>query len=208
MIPEHPEQVTPVALLERAQAGDFQARDRLLGWAYVTAHDYYQQKTRVEHGLTSADAEDLASACYLEFSRAWPRIRAVYHYTRRMLKNNLRRHLVRARTRRYRETLVSGPEMLRRYEVTYTTPAVADRGPTDAEWLKKKVVDRVIRSCDERTQEVVRLRCADPGLPYRDIALKVGASEASLRMRMTRFYDTVRRTHALAQQQTARRSTQ
>ncbi|MBO6575247.1 MAG: hypothetical protein JJ896_07530 [Rhodothermales bacterium] len=199
MIASTPKQGTPVDLLQQAQAGDRQARDRLLGWAYVTAHSYYRNKAGAETALSSMEAEDLATAFYFEFARAWPRIHAVYHYTRRSLKNNLHRHLKKSRTRRNRETLCSQAELARRFEsraieISY----YAEEAWSDRDWLRYRVIGRVMASSDQRTRELVQYRCAEPGLSYREIAGRVGASEASLRMRMTRFYDAVRRAHSLA----------
>ena len=205
------EQVAPVDLLQKAQAGDRQARDHLLGWAYLTAHTYYTRKISVEETLSRADAEDLASAFYLEFARAWPRIHTLVHYTRRMLKNNLNRHLLRARYRRCREVALPYREMVRRVDAR-AAYASADPGATgwdwnDHEWLKYRVIGRVIRNSDSRTRELVGYRCAEPALPYREIAARTGATEAALRMRMARFYESVRRAHALAKSQTQRRQT-
>lgn len=195
---EPPADPTPVDLLNKAQAGDGQARDRLLGWAYVTAHSYYRKKSDVESALTLADAEDLASAFYLEFAKAWPRIRVVYNYTRRMLKNNLRRHLLRVRARNGREVLLSHTELLYRFEaqIAATPPAGSDWN--DHDWLRHRIIGRVIKATDEKTRELVQFRCADPAMTYGEIAERVGTSEAALRMRMARFYNTVRTVHARA----------
>ncbi|MFT5142116.1 MAG: DNA-directed RNA polymerase specialized sigma24 family protein [Rhodothermales bacterium] len=190
------EEIAPIELLEQAQAGDCQSRDRLLGWAYVTAHSYYRRKVSVESALTRADAEDLASSFYLEFAKAWPRIKAVYHYTRRMLKNNLRRHLVRARSQRNREVLLSQEEMLRRFEARAVAASSLEGEWSDHDWLKYRVIGKVMERADHRTRELVQYRCADPGLPYREISLRTGTSEAALRMRMARFYQSVRHAHS------------
>jgi DNA-directed RNA polymerase specialized sigma24 family protein len=192
-----PEAVKAVDLLERAKSGDAQAEEHLLGWAYVTAQDYYLKKTGFESTLTVADAEDLASNFYIEFARAWPRIRAVYHYTRRMLKNNLRRHLLRARIRRRRELLVSQADMANRYDARMATWGPTHGDWSDAEWLKYRVIRQVISHSDVRTRELVQYRCADPVVSYREIAKSTGSTEAALRMRMARFYESVRRAHAL-----------
>jgi len=192
-----------VDLLERAQSGDIQAEEHLLGWAYVTAHKYYIKKAGFESTLSVADAEDLASNFYIEFSRAWPRIRTVYHYTRRMLKNNLRRHLLRARVRRSREISVSHSDMVQRYDARSVSSRSARGDWTDSEWLKFRVIRQVISTSDIRTQELVRFRCADPAVSYRQIARSTGSTEAALRMRMARFYDAVRRAHALSAQSLA-----
>ncbi|NNE69342.1 MAG: hypothetical protein HKN29_03135 [Rhodothermales bacterium] len=192
----------PVQLLSRAKDGDCQARDHLLGWAYVTAHTYYRKKSTVERALSAADAEDLASAFYLEFVKAWPRIQLVVHYTRRMLKNNLRRHLRRNRLRQDRETLVAHTDLVRQFEARtlHATGHVAE--PSDGDWLKQRVIGRVIRSTDKTTRDLVHYRCHDPVMTYREIARRTGASEAALRMRMARFYRTVRTVHARAEQKT------
>ncbi len=200
---EPPADATPVDLLNQAQAGDGQARDRLLGWAYVTAHSYYRKKSDVESALTLADAEDLASAFYLEFTKAWPRIRVVYNYTRRMLKNNLRRHLIRARTRHGREVLLSHSELLYRFEAQLAAAPATGSEWNDRDWLRHRVIGRVIKAADEQTRELVRFRCADPAMTYGEIAQRVGTSEAALRMRMARFYETVRKVHALASHHTS-----
>lgn len=192
----------PVQLLSRAQAGDCQARDRLLGWAYVTAHTYYRNKSDVERTLSPADAEDLASSFYLEFVKAWPRIQVVVHYTRRMLKNNLRRHLTRARIRHGRETLVAHTDLIRRFEAKALHNSGHVSEPGDREWLKQRVIGRVIKTADETTRQLVQYRCHDPVLTYREIARRTGTSEAALRMRMARFYRTVRTVHARVEEKT------
>jgi DNA-directed RNA polymerase specialized sigma24 family protein len=122
----------------------------------------------------------------------------VYNYTRRMLKNNLRRHLIRARTRQGREVLLSHSELLYRYEAQMAAAPALGYEWNDRDWLRHRVIGRVIKASDKRTRELVQFRCADPVMTYGEIAQRCGTSEAALRMRMARFYETVRKVHALA----------
>lgn len=186
---------SPPELLEKAKHGHEPSREKLLGWAYVTASDYYLAKTACETALTRADAQDLAGAFYVEFERAWPRIHTLHHYTRRMLRNNLNRHLRRAREHRRREVCVADVEAAG--STTATVHWDRYRLPEwgDDDWLRYRIVRSTMRNADARTRELIRYRSGAAELTYREIAERMNTSEAALRMRMARFYATVRTTY-------------
>lgn len=184
----------PTDILEQARAGDLGAREALMGWAYATASLYYQGKTRVEAGLSRRDAEDLAGAFVVEFSRVWPRVGLLYNYTRRMLRNNLNRYLRRKRERLGRETPIgvwNGPlRVCDSGAVSNHDPAL--EGETDDDHIRSAAVRRVLDQCDPVTRELMLLRASEMELTYRQIALMLETTESALRMRATRFYQGVR----------------
>ena len=79
--------------LEAAKAGGEEAIENLCCWAYVTARHYYRLKVRVERLLSTYEAEELATDFFLEFERAWRRIRFATRFSRRVLQSNLGRFL-------------------------------------------------------------------------------------------------------------------
>lgn len=190
-------EVLPGAWLRRAQGGDADASRHLLGWAYQSASAYYVRKVRVETLLTRSDAEELAAMFVLEFERAWPRIRSVGRYSRRMLRNNLRRYLSRKRELEWREAAYPSADL-------DTLPSEGNRVGEphpierwgDDERHQLEAVREVLDRSDPITRELMTLRSGDPPLSYGVIAVRLGCTETALRMRATRFYRAVREAHA------------
>jgi DNA-directed RNA polymerase specialized sigma24 family protein len=182
--------------LEQAKSGDASARQALLGWAYGKARRYYLAKVDVESALTPNDAEDLTGAFLVEFHRAWPRVCAVRNYTRRMLRNNLNRYLMRKREVRQREA-----PFAREQEALYASrwsTGCEDHGSdawNDETWLRHTAIRRVLESADAFTRDLILLRLGADALSYRQIAVRLGTTESALRMRAARFYRSVRDEH-------------
>lgn len=180
--------------LERAKAGDSEAREALLGWAYGTAYAYYRSKLEVENGLTAGDAHDLAGAFVEAFHGAWPRVCAVRNYTRRMLRNNLNRYLQQKRLVRRRETpLACEAEGLYAASFVHRPEDCPDDG--DELWRMQAAVRRSLQRSDECTRTLILLRVGSDQPSYRELAQRLGLSESALRMRATRFYRMVRAEH-------------
>lgn len=186
----------PAVLLQRAQHGDREACHRLLGWAYRSACDYYVGKVGVEVLLSPTDAEELAGMFLLEFERAWPRIRSIGHYTRKMLRNNLRRYLRRKRELRRREAPYASHEMDR---IPDAALHVSESHPIerwgDDEAAQFAAVRETLSRTDPLTRDLMALRSGDPPLSYAVIAVRLNTTETALRMRAARFYQAVRDTH-------------
>jgi len=186
----------PVLLLRKAQSGDPEACHRLLGWAYRSAREYYRGKVGVELLLSRVDAEELTGTFLVEFERAWPRIRSLGHYTRRMLRNNMQRYLRRKRERLFRVTAWSGHDL-------DTIPVAADHESSphpmeewgDDEAAQFAAVRETLARSDSVTRTLMSLRSCDPPLSYAVIAERLETTETALRMRATRFYRAVRETH-------------
>ena len=186
----------PGVLLQRAKGGDRDACHRLLGWAYRSARDYYGRKVGVEVLLSPVDAEELAGMFFIEFERAWPRIQSVRHYTRRMLRNNLRRYLRRKRERRVRVAQYSGHDL---DLIPASALHVAEPHPmerwSDDEASQFAAVRETLARSDPLTRNLMALRSGDPPLSYAVIAVRLRSTETALRMRAARFYRAVRDTH-------------
>lgn len=186
----------PAVLLLRAQGGDREACGALLGWAYRSARDYYRGKVHVEALLSTLDAEELAGTFLIEFERAWPRIRCIGHYTRRMLRNNLRRYLRRKRDLGFRVSHRPGHEM---DQIPGSVLQVAEPHPmerwSDDEAVQFAAVQQTLARSDPLTRNLMTLRSGDPPLSYAVIAVRLNATETALRMRAARFYQAVRDTH-------------
>lgn len=185
-----------VEWLERAKSGDPGARQALLGWAYGKARSYYLGKVRVEAALSWNDAEDLTGAFLVEFHRAWPRVCAVRNYTRRMLRNNLNRYLQRKRVVRRREA-----PFAREQEAQYAAWAIPGSEESGSDgygeelWRRRAAIEAALSSADELTRTLILFRLGSEKLSYRDVALRLGATESALRMRAARFYRVVRDEH-------------
>lgn len=177
-----------------AQHNDGEALEQLLCWAYATARHYFTQQALVEPALTEDDAAELASAFVLAFERAWPQVRSATHYTRRMLKNNLRRYLYRVKVQRRREA-PTPPHLLS--EHPSVEPALCHEPSAwrwnDLQQYQYRLALRVLRQSDERTRRIVTYRLEDPPRPFSEIAATLKVTEPSVRMRVTRYYHRVRR---------------
>lgn len=186
----------PAVLLQRAQGGDREAGQRLLGWAYRSARDYYGRKVGVEVLLSPLDAEELAAMFLLEFERAWPRIQSIGHYTRRMLRNNMQRYLRRKRERRSRVAQYSGYDL---DQIPESALHVSEPHPMerwgDDEASQFAAVQETLERTDPLTRDLMALRSGDPPLSYGVIAVRLNTTETALRMRAARFYRAVRDTH-------------
>lgn len=180
--------------LERAKAGDPEAREALLGWAYGTACAYYRAKLDVETALTVNDAHDLAGSFVEAFHGAWPRVCAVRNYTRRMLRNNLNRYLQQKRQIRSRETPLAC-EAESRYEGSPHPRWDESPEEGDDRWRMLVAVRRSLDRSDECTRLLIQARVGPEQPSYRELAMRLGLSESALRMRATRFYRMVRIEH-------------
>lgn len=180
-------------LLAGARANSSEAKDQLLTWAYLTAHQYFHRNLPRESALAAEDAEDLTSAFFLEFERALPRLQSVTRYTRHVLKRNLRRHLRRQKMRRLREILMSGDEFKNKTEAVAAESAPPWRNWTDEQFLQYQAVLRALRSADEVTRQIIQFRLQEPPLEHKEIADRLGISETAIRMRVTRFHALVRK---------------
>jgi DNA-directed RNA polymerase specialized sigma24 family protein len=153
-------------------------------------------KVGVEVRLSPTDAEELAGMFLLEFERAWPRIRSVGHYTRRMLRNNLRRYLRRKRELRRREAPYASHELDR---IPDSALHVSESHPIerwgDDEAAQFAAVRETLSRTDPLTRDLMALRSGDPPLSYAVIAVRLNTTETALRMRAARFYQAVRDTH-------------
>ncbi len=180
-------------LLELAQTGDSAAKERLLGWAYFTAHRYYRLKVPAEKALSAEDAEELTTAFFLEFESNLPQLQCATRYTRYVLKQNLRRYLRRKRMRRWR---AGWP--LHNVEKS-SAAAVADEPGSpwmawsDEDFFQYRAVLQALHETDDTTRRVIQFRLENPPLPYLEIAAHLNLSETAIRMRVTRFYSLVRK---------------
>ncbi|NNE35741.1 MAG: hypothetical protein HKN13_10915 [Rhodothermales bacterium] len=173
----------------KALSGDSDAIDRLLLWAYWEANRYYRIKSRHVVGLTSHDAEDLASDFILDFQAAWRDVRSVARYTRYVLKKNLNRHL-KSQSRRGRTVSVSVLEN--------PLHAVTQE---HAPWMR--ISDRGYQAynvlCDEffvlpkSSRIVVQGRLEHPPIPYSVLCEPLGMDVVGARMQVCRFFERVRR---------------
>jgi RNA polymerase sigma factor (sigma-70 family) len=181
-------------LLAGAVANSFEAKDQLLTWAYLTAHQYFHRNLPRERALSKEDAEDLTSAFFLEFERALPRLQSATRYTRHVLKRNLRRHLRREKLRRLRAIIMSGEALEKKAgNLAAAETEHAWQKWTNEQFLQYQAVLRALRSADDMTRQIIQFRMQEPPLEHKEIAGRLGASETAIRMRVTRFYALVRK---------------
>ncbi|MDZ7360464.1 MAG: hypothetical protein ONB46_07015 [candidate division KSB1 bacterium] len=180
-------------LLAGARANSPEAKNQLLTWAYLTAHQYFHRNLPRESALAAEDAEDLTSAFFLEFERALPRLQSATRYTRHVLKRNLRRHLRRQKMRRLREILMGGDELKIKAETVAAESAPPWRNWTDEQFLQYQTVLLALRSADEVTRQIIQFRLQEPPLEHKEIADRLGMAETAIRMRVARFYALVRK---------------
>lgn len=178
-------------LLEGAQAGVPEALEKLLGWAYLTAYQYFHWSVSRERALSVEDAEDLTTAFFLEFERTLPRLKSATRFTRHVLKQNLRRNSRRQKMRRLREIVMSGKEF--ENKAGGLAPEPAWQKWTDEQFRQYQTVLRALESADEVTQRIIRFRLQEPPLEHKEIAGHLEMSETAIRMRVTRFYALVRK---------------
>jgi len=180
-------------LLAGAGANFPEAKDQLLTWAYLTAHQYFHRNLPREKNLSAEDAEDLTSAFFLEFERALPRLQSATRYTRHVLKRNLQRHLRREKLRRLRGIIMSDEALEKK---AGGLAAAETEHPwqkwTDEQFLQYQAVLRALRSADDMTRQIIQFRMQEPPLEHKEIASRLGMSETAIRMRVTRFYHQAR----------------
>ncbi len=181
-------------LLAGARASSPEKTDQLLTWAYLTAHQYFHRNLPKERAFSPEDAEDLASAFFLEFERTLPRLKSATRYTRHVLKRNLQRHLRRQKLRRLRSILMSDEALEKK--AGGLAPAETEQPWqkwTDEQFLQYQAVLRALQSVDEVTRQIMQFRMQEPPLEHKEIAGRLGMSETAIRMRVTRFYALVRK---------------
>jgi len=182
--------------LERALAGDDVSRTRMFSWVHSSAIRYFESKSFSEPLLSIQDAQDLASECIEEFSKAWQRIRSVCHYSRRMFKNNLRRFLKRKRKGLRRECALMADEF-EHYGTEFIAvyPSFEFERLSDEDHRRHRVAESELRDADDIIKEIFHYRILAGSLTYGEVAEILGATETSLRMRMARFNRKVRTRH-------------
>lgn len=182
--------------LENALAGDEVSRTRMFSWVHSSAIHYFETKSFVEPLLSVQDAQDLASECIEEFSKAWQRVRSVCHYCRRMFKNNLRRFLKRKRKGLQRECALMA-DAFEHYGTEFISvyPSFEFERFSDEDHRRRRVAESELRNADDIIKELFHYRVLVGSLTYREIADLLGATETSLRMRMARFNRRVRTRH-------------
>lgn len=182
-------------LLSRSRANSSEAKEQLLTWAYLIAQQYFYRNLPRERALSPEDAEDLATAFFLEFERAWPRLQSATRYTRHVLKKNLRRHLRRQKLRRLREIILRDGALEKKAEGLSAETMQPWQKWTDEQFLQYQAVLRALRSTDEVTRQIIQFRLQEPPLEHKEIAGRLGMAETAIRMRVTRFYTMVRKTY-------------
>lgn len=178
--------------LKAAKVGDEASQERLCCWVYATARQYYLQKLKVEPWLSMQDAEELATQCYLEFERAWPRLRSATHYTRRVLPTNLRRYLQRKKQRQRREAPTTPARLIQLHDASSGKPQRPWERWSDREWLQYRITLQVLNNADDTTRAILNYRLENPPLPCKLIAQKLDLTAPAVRMRISRFYAAVR----------------
>ena len=169
------------------------ARSQLYRWAYVTAQNYYCLKVKVETSLTIQDAEELTTAFFLEFERTLPKMKTAVGFTRHVLRQNLHRYLQRKKQQQLRETTQYGEDLDTRFE----SPAETEAGRpwenwSDEDFLQYQAVLESLNDSDDITRQIIQQRLETPPRQYKEIAEKLKMSETAIRMRVTRFYNSVR----------------
>lgn len=176
--------------LQNARAGDNDALAKLRSWAYLTAREYFATSLRRERLLSRQDVEDMASGFFVEFDRDWPRVQSATRYVRFLLANWVARYVKRKRERRSREIVPDWVE-----DIVSEDSQRPWRTWDDTSWHRYRAVLTTIANCDPVTRHVIAGRVADPPRPYRDLSVELQATETALRMRMARFYRSVRRAY-------------
>jgi DNA-directed RNA polymerase specialized sigma24 family protein len=185
--------------LEQSRSGDTQSRDKMLIWVHRTAVDYFCSKVSTEPLFSLADAWDLASDSVVEFERSWTRVRRVSHYCRRMYKNNLNRYLHRKRKQMLREQALDHEGTQgREAAISVMIPRFDFELHSDEEKAKIATARAELERADDTLRSLFEYRVFSGQLTYAQIGALLGASETSLRMRMTRFNKRVKNRHAQA----------
>lgn len=182
--------------LVQSRNGDMISRNRMLIWVHHTALDYYSSKVSVEPLMSTADAWDMASDSVIEFERSWKRVRRVAHYCRRMFKNNLNRFLNRKRRLLLREQELDLDFIERACIASVSTlPKFDFERLSDDECYQVATARAELEKADESVKKIFEYRVFSGRLTYAEIGELIGASETSLRMRMTRFNRRVKIRH-------------
>jgi DNA-directed RNA polymerase specialized sigma24 family protein len=180
-------------VLKKAQAGCLASREELATWVYSEGSRYFRSRIKTEPLLSFAEAQDLAGESLLEFQKALPRIVSLHRYVRRMLRNNLIRHLSRKRARRTREfpgeDMAGGRGYLESASMEFE---LQHQGWTDLEQLRIQISRRRLEEADVVMKQILTYRLAEEPLGYREIGLILGLEDAALRMRVARFFRSVR----------------
>ena len=172
--------------LKEAKAGNDQSLANLRAWVYATASVYFRHRAASERSVTQYDAEEMASSFFIEFDTAWPRVRSATKYTRFLLSSWVARYMKAKRQRQCRESPISndvaGDDATER----------PWRSWDDAAWAQYQAVLQTFANLDPCTRSVVIGRLQTPPRPYRELSSELLATETSLRMRMSRFFRSVR----------------
>jgi len=180
-------------MLYKAQTGCEEARTKLAKWVYQEGLSYFSSRVRRESLLSYAEAQDLAGESLLEFQKALPRIISLPRYVRRMLRNNLIRHLSRKRIRRSRE--LPGEDLAgeKSYLEAVSLKGYSEStGLTDKEQLRIHISLKRLQAADEIMKQIWSYRMAEEPLGYKEIGDILGVEDAALRMRVARFCRSVR----------------
>lgn len=175
-----------------AKTGCDSARSDLSKWVYGEALRYFTSQVSREPLFSLFDAQDLAGESLLEFQRAIPRIQSLPRYVRRMLRNNLIRHLSRKRARRSREYLGGDLCVADEIEGYFGEQAVETSDLNDFDQRRLTTSLRKLEAADDTLRKIWSFRLADEPLPYREIGAILGMEDAALRMRIARFCKSVR----------------
>ncbi|MDA1028726.1 MAG: hypothetical protein O3B41_06700 [Bacteroidetes bacterium] len=181
----------PERLLE-AKTGCESARSDLSTWVYSEALRYFTSQVSREPLFSLFDAQDLAGESLLEFQRAIPRIQTLPRYVRRMLRNNLIRHLSRKRARRTREFLGGDLSIADEFAEYVGEQPVETSELNDFDHRRLTTSLRKLEAADNTLRKIWSFRLADEPLPYREIGAILGMEDAALRMRIARFCRSVR----------------
>jgi len=160
---------------------------------YENGQSYFIRKVSVERILSLEEAQDLTGESFLEFQKSWLRIRCLEHYTRRMFRNNLMRHLKRKRRRRSRESfhIEAGIEDLDFLESNEQHSPEWERY-NDLQRRRLSFSNERVLGSDENTRVILALRLGDTSMTYRDLEPFTGMTEAAMRMRFARFCKSTR----------------
>jgi len=181
-------------LLENAQEGNVEAKDKLYCWAYLTAYQYFNWSAQRENAIAVEDAEDLTAAFFLEFESTLPRLKSAARFTRHVIKQNLQRYIKRKKIRQHREILTPDQALENK---AGDSAAEAEVEPwkdwTEEQFMQYRAVLEALKNADGSTQKIIQYRMEDPPLEHKEIAGLLKMSETSIRMRVTRFYSLVRK---------------
>lgn len=191
----HAQLITGSQLSDRllvAKTGCESARSDVSKWVYDEALRYFASQVSREPLFSLFDAQDLAGESLLEFQRAIPRIQSLPRYVRRMLRNNLIRHLSRKRARRTREFLGGDLSIAEEVKGSVGDQPLEATDLNDADHKRLITSLRKLEASDDTLRKIWSFRLADEPMPYREIGAILGMEDAALRMRIARFCKSVR----------------